>query len=88
MSVRVRDWPVAAFLLGSHGFFTFTAGSGALPRAIASHVNVAHRAAVTSVTATSPEEAVVRWNGPDGSERTRRAQAVVLAIPAHRVREQ
>ena len=76
-----------AFLLGSHGFFTFTAGSGALPRAIASHVNVAHRAAVTSVTATSPEEAVVRWNGPDGSERTRRAQAVVLAIPAHRVRD-
>ena len=76
-----------AFLLGSHGFFTFTAGSGALPQAIAAHVNIVYRAAVTSVTAASPEEAVVRWNGPDGSEATRRAQAVVLAIPAHRVRE-
>lgn len=76
-----------AFLLGSHGFFTFAAGSGALPQAIASHLNIVHRAAVTSVTATSPEEAIVRWNGPDGSEGTRRAQAVVLAIPAHRIRE-
>lgn len=69
-------------LLGGGGLFTFRGGVGQLPRALAAQLSVTYGAQVCQVEENSGGVSVT-WRTDDGTaERTERADACVLAVPA------
>ncbi|MFK0120504.1 protoporphyrinogen/coproporphyrinogen oxidase [Streptomyces sp. NPDC090994] len=69
-------------LLGGGGLFTFRDGVGLLPRLLAAQLPVTYHATVRQVEESATGVAVT-WQAQDGTgERTERADACVLAVPA------
>lgn len=69
-------------LLGGGGLFTFAGGVGRLPRSLAAQLSVTYHAHVRQVEENSSGVSVT-WQAEDGTaERTERADACVMAVPA------